>query len=353
MSSMKPTNQQIEITLQSLKKHMKATGRPFKTIKAYSSMTRRFLLWQINSWDMIKEYSPEKKMGAFISYLANNKKYPISFNTQKAYWSAVLYFYRDFKGVTIGKVEAVHAKSQQRIFSLLTIDQAKQLWDAMPSSPQQNYRLIAMLMFGTGMRIESEVLRLRIKDILFDNELIAIQEGKGDKAGFVDLPKKLVDDLKKQISYARTQYEMDRTLNRNGVFVPGGLAQKYPAIPTSWEWYWVFPDHHETRDEDGVKRRHHIQVWDVQNAFKVARRAQKLPESATPHMMRHMYATFYLKNILKKVKESGIDIPDLYQFCRDQLRKKLRHVSPETTNKYIHLAMEKNEIIDASPIDLI
>lgn len=350
---MKPTSEQVRITLEKMRRHMKATGSPYRTIKAYTTMTKRFLFWQMQVWDEISGMPPEKKMGMFISSLANNKSRPISFTTQKAYWSAVLYFYREFKKVKIGKVDAVKAKSQQRIFTLLSIEQAKQLWEALPCSLEENHRLIAKLMFGTGMRIESEVLHLRVKDIMFSEGLIAVQEGKGDKAGFVDLPKTIVPELEAQIAYARKQFELDRSLNRNGVYLPAGLASKYPTYATSWEWYWVFPARHETRDEDGVKRRHHLMVWDVQRAFRDARRVLKLPEYASPHMMRHLYATLYLKNVLKKVRESGLEIPDLFRFCKDLLRKKLRHVSDKTTDIYIHLAMEKNSIADVSPLDLL
>jgi site-specific recombinase XerD len=42
-------------------------------------------------------------------------------------------------------------------------------------------------MFGTGMRLD-EAISLRVKDIRFDEDLIAVQEGKGDKSRLVDMP---------------------------------------------------------------------------------------------------------------------------------------------------------------------
>jgi transposase len=70
-------------------------------------------------------------------------------------------------------------------------------------------------------------------------------------------------------------------------------------------------------------------------------------------LLRHCYATFYLRNLLAKIKQGGIDLPDIFDFCRDALRKKLGHVSPQTTDVYIHLALERNDISDASPLDLL
>jgi integrase len=70
-------------------------------------------------------------------------------------------------------------------------------------------------------------------------------------------------------------------------------------------------------------------------------------------MMRHLYATLYLKNALRKMKAAGVEIPDVYGFCEEMLRKKLRHISKKTTDTYIHLVLEKNSLSNFSPIDLL
>lgn len=346
------TPQIIEQTIEKCNTHMKARGLSKKTRDSYTSMIRRFLFWQQANWQRIETLSPEKRMEMFLSDLANDKKRPIAFTTQKSYFMAVLYFYREYMGKKIGEINAVKAPARQRIFNLLTREQLITLFDALPVSPS-NYQLLARLMFGTGMRLD-EALSLRVKDIRFDESLIAAQEGKGDKSRLVDMPRTLVDDLKAQLVYARSQFDMDRSLNRLGIYLPAGLSVKYPAFATAWEWYWVFPHWQEGLDPDeGVKRRYHVYDFDVQNAFRLTRRKLHLPEYASAHMLRHCYATFYLRNLLVKIKQGGINIPDLYNFCRDALRKKLGHVSSQTTDIYIHLAMERDDISDASPLDLL
>ena len=57
--------------------------------------------------------------------------------------------------------------------------------------------------------------------------------------------------------------------------------------------------------------------------FRVTRRKLQLPEYATAHMLRHCYATFYLRNLLTKIKQGGLDIPNIFDFCRDALQKKI------------------------------
>ena len=342
----------IEQTLKKCNEHMKARGLSKKTRDSYESMIRRFLNWEAANWKRIEALSSEGRMEAFLSDLANDKKRPISFATQKSYFMAVLYFYREYMGKQIGAINAVRAQNHQRIFNLLTREQLILLFEALPVSPS-NYRLLARLMFGTGMRLD-EAISLRAKDIRFDEKLIAVQEGKGDKSRLVDMPLTLVEDLKAQLVYARSQFDMDRSLNRLGVYLPAGLSVKYPAYATTWEWYWAFPHWQEGQDPDeGVKRRYHVYDFDVQNAFRETRRKLQLPEYATAHMMRHCYATFYLRNLLAKIKRSGVDLPNLYDFCRDALRKKLGHVSSQTTDTYIHLVMDRDDISDASPLDLL
>lgn len=55
-------------------------------------------------------------------------------------------------------------------------EEAKKIIAVMPGK----YKLIASLLFGSGLRI-NEALRLRIKDINFENKTIFIFRGKGAK----------------------------------------------------------------------------------------------------------------------------------------------------------------------------
>ena len=331
---------------------MATRGLSRETRDSYISGIRRFLNWQKSNWDKVSSLDHEKRMEAFITSLATDKKRPITFGTQNGYFNAVLYFYREFQGKAVANIKAARASRSQRIFSLLTVEQIRSLFANLPPYPS-NIQLIAKLLYGTGMRID-ECLSLRVKDVLFDEGLIAVQEGKGDKSRFVDLPKSIIAELKTQLAYARTQYDMDRALKRNGVALPGGLATKYPSYSTTWEWYWLFPHFREGWDKEAeIKRRFHVYVFDAQEAFRVARRKLKLPETTTPHTLRHCYSTCYLKHLLAETKKSGLEIPDMFGFCRDALKEKLGHVSPQTVNTYIHLATKRGKMMDCSPLDLM
>ena len=349
---MQITNQLIEKTIEKCNAHMRTNGKSADTRSAYISAIRRFLNWQRANWQEVSGLDHEKRMEGFISSLANDKKRPITFGTQNQYFNAILYFYREFQGKPITKIKAARAPRSQRIFNVLTIEQTRSLLCALPVYPS-NINLIGKLLYGTGMRID-ECLSLRVKDLLFDRCLIAVQEGKGDKARFVDMPKSVVIELRQQLDYARSQFDEDRSLKRNGVYLPHGLGSKYPSYATSWEWYWAFPHFQEGLDhDDNIKRRYHVYDFDVQKAFRTIRRQLLLPEYTTPHALRHGYATCYLKNLLVETKKAGVDVPDLYGFCRDALRKKLGHVSVQTTDTYIHLVTDRSSIMDCSPLDIL
>ena len=55
-------------------------------------------------------------------------------------------------------------------------------------------RIMGELMYATGMRI-IELVRLRVKDVDFERNLISIRRAKGDKDRAAPLPPELVADL--------------------------------------------------------------------------------------------------------------------------------------------------------------
>ena len=62
--------------------------------------------------------------------------------------------------------------------------------------------LVARVLYGTGMRL-LEGLRLRIKDVDFDRNIIIVREAMGNKDRVVMLPRSLIDPLRSQLLGAR------------------------------------------------------------------------------------------------------------------------------------------------------
>ena len=161
---------------------------------------------------------------------------------------------------------------------------------------QGEHRLFARLLYGTGMRI-NEALQLRVKDIDFSHRAIVVRCGKGGKDRVVMLPSSLETGLREQLTHARAFWVADQAAGRGGVSMPHALDRKYPRAGASWSWFWVFPQAtHSTDPQSGVVRRHHMYDQTFQRAFKKAVRQAGIDRLATPHTLRHSFATELLRS---------------------------------------------------------
>ena len=182
--------------------------------------------------------------------------------------------------------------------------------------------IVLRLLYGAGLRL-MEGLRLRIKDIDLPARQIVVRGGKGDKDRVTVLPASLVRPLSELLEVRRRWHHIDLCTGRAGVDLPHALARKYPRAASEWPWQFVFAteDYHVDPDS-GEERRHHVFEWTIQRAMKTAVAAAGLSRRATPHTLRHCFATHLL--------QSGTDIRTIQTL--------LGHSSVETTMIYTHVA---------------
>ena len=181
--------------------------------------------------------------------------------------------------------------------------------------------LIAVLMYGTGMRL-MECLRLRVKDLDFGLGEVMIREGKGDKDRRSMLPKKVKVPLQQHLERVRNIHARDLAAGYGRAPLPHALDRKYPNASTDWRWQFVFPQMKRwVNPRTRAQGRHHVDESIVQKAIKAAVRATGIAKPATSHTLRHSFATHLL--------EDGYDIRTIQEL--------LGHKDVKTTMIYTHV----------------
>ncbi|MCL4699608.1 MAG: integron integrase [Burkholderiaceae bacterium] len=284
-----------------------------RTEQAYVHWVRAFI--RFNGMRHPKQLgAPEVQ--AFLSWLSAERR--VSVSTHRQALSAVLFLYQHVFGQSLPwMTELERPQRKAHLPVVLSVDEVRRVLNLMEGT----HAVLARLLYGTGLRI-TEALQLRVKDLEFDRQAIVVRAGKGGKDRVVMLPAALAPALLQQVERARLLWHADQREGRGGVQMPDALERKYPRAGHSWSWFWVFPqDSHATCPRTGVVRRHHLFDQTFQRAFKRAVEQAGITRLATPHTLRHSFATHLL--------QAGTDIRTV--------QKLLGHSDVSTTMIYTHV----------------
>jgi len=303
-------------------------------VKHYSIRTEEAYLHWIKRFILFHRKRHPKEMGAkeveeFLSHLAVAGK--VSSSTQNQAKSALLFLYKDVLEVSLPwMTDIVSAKLPQRLPVVLTRSEV----EAVLAQTQGTSGLILKLVYGTGMRI-MECLRLRVKDIDFERLELVIREGKGFKDRVTMLPQSLANPLKEHLARVKLLHEVDLRGGYGEVFMPNALARKYPKAGHSWIWQYVFPSARISKDPRSARwARHHADEQAIQRCMREAVRRADIRKHATPHTLRHSFATHLL--------HSGYDIRTVQEL--------LGHQDVSTTMIYTHVLNRGGKGV-RSPLD--
>lgn len=146
------------------------------------------------------------------------------------------------------------------------------------------HRTVALVLYGAGLRI-NEALALELRDVDSARMVLTVRHGKGD---------------------------LDRQVTLSSVLLE--------ALRVYWRAYrpssWLFP---------GRKADERLTPSAIQRAIKAARLKAGIAKPATPHSLRHSYATHLM--------EAGTDLRVIQTL--------LGHRSLRTTAIYTHVATER------------
>ena len=298
-----------------------------RTEQAYVNWIRRFI---VASGKRHPVELGSREITAFLTSLAVDRR--VAASTQNQALSAILFLYREVLAVDLPWLDdVVRAKRPLHLPVVLTREEVRAVLSRMTGVTAT----MAGLLYGSGLRL-LECCRLRVQDVDFGRHEIVVRRGKGARDRRTMLPARLRSELSAHLTQVRAQHDFDQRADAGWVELPHALARKYSNAGRDWSWQWIFPaTRHYVDPETGQRRRHHLHETVLQRAFHGALRESRVAKAASPHTLRHSFATHLL--------EDGHDIRTVQEL--------LGHRDVATTMIYTHVLQRPGGLGIRSPID--
>ena len=271
----------IRETLQAAQKHLRIKRYQLDTRKAYLRHINRFLTFMNKHPKKIK---PDKIYDYFLHLIEQEN---LSFSNHNQIVSAIRFLYWQVLNQPLPQTAIPRPRKEHKLPSVLSQEAMTRLLNAVDNV---KHLCLLMLVYSGGLRV-SEAVKLHPEDIDEDRGLICVRQGKGRKDRYTILSQIAVEALR--------TYKSSYTLTR-----------------------WLFP---------GAKPGCHLTTRSAQKVVAQARKKAGIPQNATPHTLRHSFATHLL--------ESGIDLR--------YIQKLLGHASSKTTEIYTHVSKKTYKISKA------
>jgi len=285
----------------------------YRTEDAYVHWIKRYIFFHNvrHPADMGRD-----EINGFLSHLAVTER--LSASTQNQAFNALLFLYKTVLEKDVGQLrDVVRAERRRRLPVVLTHEEVARLFAHVDGV----VLLVCRLLYGSGLRL-LEALRLRVKDLDFQRLEIIVRDGKGGKDRLTVLPATCRQELIDHLERVRQQHGEDLGRGLGRAPLPGALARKYGNADREWGWQYVFPaSSHYTDRRTGVRHRHHLHETVIQKSVKQATRRAGITKPATPHTLRHSFATELIR--------AGYDIRTVQEL--------LGHSDVSTTMIYTHV----------------
>lgn len=235
----------IESTLKLMKEELKLTGYSPRTVITYHDAARRFLRHVGKPSNRLAH----KDVREYILSLIEAK---YSSSTIKQAHFAIRFLFDAVLQKEPWRLDRPLGKRPKRVPIVLTREEVDKLFEA---AADVRYQTIWMTLYASGLRL-SEAARLRVTDIDSKAMRLLVRDGKGQKDRYTVLPVSLLEQL-------RIYYRMYR--------------------PTEWMFY-------------GTDRQKPPVLRTLQKVFKEDKTRAGIRKRATPHSLRHSFATHSMED---------------------------------------------------------
>jgi len=312
--------------LDRVREQLRVRHYAYRTERTYIDWIKRYIFYHQKRHP--KEMGPVE-VRAFLGYLADQKN--VAAATQNQALCALVFLYKHVLEIDLGDLgDVAWVKKPPRLPAVLTVEEVMEVLSRLKGVQS----LLGRLMYGTGMRV-IEVLRLRVKDVDISRGQIVVRDSKGGKDRVAVLPRSLVLELEAQIAHAKKRHDDDLAAGYGSVELPYALERKYPKLPWSWHWQFIFPSDFLSQDpRSGITRRWHLHPNILQRAIRKAAGEAGINKHVKTHTLRHSFATHLL--------EAGTDIRTIQEM--------LGHEDLNTTMIYTHV-VKNGPYGVASPLD--
>jgi integrase len=213
--------------IEELRRRLRVRHYSYRTECSYADWVRRFLAFLSERQGRPCPIVASAGVRDYLTHLAVRQK--VSSSTQNQAFCAILFVCREVLGIDLENMSSVaRARRGSHLPVVLTVPETAALLGAMRGTT----RLMAGLIYGGGLRV-SECCELRIKDLDFDQGLIVVRGGKGDKDRSTLLAETDREELRAQLRKSETLHLIDRKAGLAGVWLPDALERKYPNTSTS------------------------------------------------------------------------------------------------------------------------
>ena len=254
-------------------KRMQLHGFAERTQEAYLLAVRQLAKHYRKSPDQIEE----EELRQYFLFLKNEKH--AARNTCTIALCGIKFFFERTLNREWKTFEFLRPGKEKKLPVVLSVSEVGRVLGCVHRS---RYRVCLTTIYACGLRL-LEGVRLQVKDIDGERQMLHICRGKGGKDRYVPLPSACLKML-------RAHW----LTHRNPIWL----------FPSSFE------DANQPMSESGVQR-----------AFRAAAQEAGVHKKATVHTLRHSYATHLL--------EAGVNLRIIQSY--------LGHASPTTTSIYTHL----------------